>query len=184
MKKKRNAVAAILLLAMIMTSCSSSNSGQHIASSTTGVKDVLESGMASEDGIDVYEETTAASGDQAAPETSESYQRGEVQIDLSTMNADMVYANVFGMVTSPDEYVGYTVRMTGKAISQYDEASGNTYYACFITDAAACCAQGLEYYLSEGEYPEDDEEITVVGVFSTYYEGDTMYVALTDAVLE
>ncbi len=185
MKNKRNAVATVLLLTMLMTSCASSGSGQHISSTTSGVQDVLESRMAEEDGSVASDETTEASADQSSGDSPDvSYQRGEVQIDLSNMNSDMLYANVFGMVSSPADYEGVTVRMKGTAISAYDEATGNTYYACFISDAAACCSQGLEYYLSEGEYPEDDEEITVVGVFTTYYEGENMYVALMDAVLE
>ena len=44
-------------------------------------------------------------------------------------------------------------------------------------DATACCAQGIEFVLTEDyvypdDYPEVDEEICVVGVFDTYQEGD------------
>ena len=35
-----------------------------------------------------------------------------------------------------------------------------------IQDATACCAQGLEYKLADtGDYPENNDEITIVGTF-------------------
>ena len=65
--------------------------------------------------------------------------------------------------------------------------SGGT--ACIISDATACCAQGIEFVLTEDrkfpeEYPEKGTEITVVGIFDTYMEGSYKYCQLIDAVME
>ena len=177
-------ISLSITAALLLSSCNSeSAAGAHIQSTTTGVRDVLESGMASEEAIGSSAEETEDTG--VSEETFQNVTAGgEADFDLTLMNADLVYANVYSLVTSPDSYVGYTIRMTGKAVSYYDEATDTTYYGCFITDAAQCCSQGLEYRLSEGDYPEDDDEITVYGVFDTYTEGGNLYVVISDAVLE
>lgn len=59
----------------------------------------------------------------------------------------------------------------------------------FLFSAAACCAQGIEFILTDdyawpGDYPEEGEEITVIGSFDTYYEGEYLYCTLRDAVIE
>ena len=73
--------------------------------------------------------------------------------------------------------------MEGQAASFYDEAAKETYYACIIQDATACCSQGLEYVLQDPEnYPQDNEQITVVGEFQTYEAADgTSYCTLENA---
>ena len=56
-------------------------------------------------------------------------------------------------------------------------------------DATACCAQGIEFVLRDeyafpDDYPADDSDITVVGVFDSYMEGQFIYYTLREAVLE
>ena len=36
-----------------------------------------------------------------------------VDVDLTTLSSTMVYAEVFNMMMSPDDYIGKTIRMTG-----------------------------------------------------------------------
>lgn len=60
--------------------------------------------------------------------------------------------------------------------------------AAIISDATACCAQGIEFvWRGEHAYPSDypplDTEITVTGTFDTYFEDDYMYIQLLDADL-
>ena len=51
-----------------------------------------------------------------------------------------------------------------------------------IADAAACCAQGMEFVLKDDmEYPEMEADITVVGTFQLYEENGTTYCHLVDA---
>ena len=47
----------------------------------------------------------------------------------------------------------------------------------FLFSAAACCAQGIEFILT-------DDYATVIGSFDTYYEGEYLYCTLRDAVIE
>ena len=116
-------------------------------------------------------------------EKSSSGSGSEVDVDLTTLSSTMVYSEVNNMVNSPDDYVGKTVKMKGAAASFYDETAKETYYACIIKDATACCSQGLEYVLKDGDnYPPDNEEITVVGEFRKYTAEDgTPYFTLANA---
>ena len=107
-------------------------------------------------------------------------------IDLTVMSGTMVYSEVLNMMNSPEEYEGKTVKMQG-AFS-YAEGTDRYYYACIIADATACCSQGIEFELAEervfpDEYPEAGEQITVEGIFGTYYEDEYRYCTLTDAVM-
>ena len=66
------------------------------------------------------------------------------------------------------------------------------YFYCVIQDATACCAQGMEFVWGDGthiypeEYPEDNAEIVVEGIFETYREEgeDNLYCRLSDATLQ
>ena len=109
---------------------------------------------------------------------------GEPEIDLTAMNSTMVYSQVYDMLVSPDDYKGKTVKMNGAfSIYQTDERN---YYACVIADATACCSQGIEFVLEgkhdyPADYPDLGTDITVTGVFDTYFEGETQYVQLIHA---
>ena len=118
-------------------------------------------------------------------EPPENMSHDGIDVDLTVLSPTMVYAEVFNMISYAPDYVGKTIRMQGPAVSYTDEEIGKTYYACLIQDATACCATGLEYVLPEGsEYPEDDEEIIVTGVFDTYVDVDGIeYCRLLDAVM-
>ncbi len=116
---------------------------------------------------------------------------GAVDVDLTNLSSTMVYSEVYNMMTEPEKYMGKRVRMKGffSYLHGFTSEGEKFYFSCVITDAAACCAQGLEFVL-EGDkkfpddYPEKGEEITVVGTFDTYYEGQARYCQLIDAVME
>lgn len=74
--------------------------------------------------------------------------------------------------------------MSGNTAIYHDENDGNDYYACIIKDATACCAQGIEFQLKDRAYPEEDAEITVSGIFSSYDIEGAVFYTLKDAVLE
>lgn len=113
-----------------------------------------------------------------------------VDYDLTSMSSDMVYATVYQMMMDPENYVGKTVRMSGTYNAVYYEPTKQYYHYCLIQDAAACCAQGIEFVWGDGghvypdEYPSDDSGIVVQGVFKTYQEDGYEYCHLEDAVLE
>lgn len=115
-----------------------------------------------------------------------------VDYDLTSMSGDMVYAVVYQLMVNPKEYVGKTIKMRGNYYATYFEPTEKFYHYTMIEDAAACCAQGIEFVWDDGshvypeEYPKDKTEIEVVGVFETYREGgDTnLYCRLKDATLQ
>lgn len=141
-----------------------------------------------EAGTEAAEETAASDPwlqEDYVYESPENMSHDGIDVDLTVLSPTMVYAEVFNMISYAPDYVGKTIRMQGPAVSYTDEEIGKTYYACLIQDATACCATGLEYVLPEGsDYPEDDEEIIVTGVFDTYIDVDGIeYCRLLDAVM-
>ena len=106
-----------------------------------------------------------------------------VDLDLTTLSATMVYSTVYDMMADPDPYRDKVIRMTGSCNVFEDPDNGKVYYSCLISDAAACCSQGLEFTLEDGEYPPDGAEITVTGLFDTYAEDVYEYSYLKDARL-
>lgn len=108
--------------------------------------------------------------------------QGKVDVDLTALSSTMVYSEVYNMLTMPENYMGKTVKMTGGYSSFLDESTGTVYRVCMIADAAACCAQGMEFVLKDDmEYPEMEADITVVGTFQLYEENGTTYCHLVDA---
>lgn len=102
---------------------------------------------------------------------------GKVDIDLTRMSGTMVYAQVFQMVTEPEKYVGKRIKMKGVFSSYYDNEVKQRFYGCVISDALACCSQGLAFELlkprkyPEG-YPEEGDGIVIVGEFTYVKEED------------
>ena len=112
---------------------------------------------------------------------------GKVDVDLTVLSNTMVYSEVYNMLyNDPESYLGKTVRARGEfsiyqlvvdGVLQPDPVA----YACIIADAAACCAEGMEFVLKDNlaypdDYPEPGAEITVVGEFQSYEEnGMTRY---------
>lgn len=124
------------------------------------------------------------------PDSSEA--AASVDLDLTNLSSTVVYSEVYNMMTAPEDYIGKKVRMKGQftTFQGTDESGqpipGQIYFACVIADATACCQQGLEFVLTGDhaypeDYPELGTEITVVGEFQTYYEGEYLYCHLVDA---
>lgn len=126
------------------------------------------------------QEPESVQGSVNAPEAS-------VDVDLSVMDSDMIYATVCQMMSDPEQYVGKTFRIEGKFYVTYDEMTKNQYYYCVIKDATECCAQGLEFVWGDGshiypdEYPTDGTEVIVEGTFELYMENDSRYCRLANA---
>ena len=114
---------------------------------------------------------------------------GDIDIDLTTLTPNLVYAQVYDMVNTPDKYIGKKVRARGNFAYTHDNATNGDYFAVFIADAAACCQQGMEFVLAgEHKYPDDYPEsgtvITVEGEFNTYTENGWTYCQLKDSTME
>ena len=79
----------------------------------------------------------------ALGQTMEPYET--IDLDLSQMSGTIAYAQVYQMISDPEAYVGKIIRMTGYFDVFEDQDTGIVYTSCVIPDAAACCAQGLEF---------------------------------------
>ena len=115
--------------------------------------------------------------------------KSSVDLDLSSMSGNVVYAQVFNIMMSPEEYVGKTIRMSGSLAVEHDLVHNKVYTSCIIQDATACCAQGIEFdWKGDHEYPDDypelDSEIEVSGVFSRIEDETGEYYVVTDATME
>ena len=171
---RKNKVLCALAAAVFLTGCGSAPV-ETAAPVSTAYLNVPE----------VYE--TAVTTAQYQPVTAEmAFTNGEngIDIDLTVLSSTMIYSMVYCMTTTPDSYIGMKVKMLGFAASYQNEETGVSYHACIIQDATACCSQGIEYELSEGEYPEDNSIIYVTGTFDTYTEAGYTYCILRDAELE
>ncbi len=113
----------------------------------------------------------------------------DVDVDLTKMSSTMIYSEVYAMMMDSKQYIGKKVRMRGEFSGFYDKYSDQYYFSCLIRDAMACCAQGLEFVLTDDysfpdDYPPTGTEITVTGIFEPYLEGNITYFHLINAVLE
>lgn len=110
------------------------------------------------------------------------YKSEGVDVDLTLMGKDLIYAAVYQMMSKPEEYEGKTIRIEGKYYASYYPVTDKYYNYCLIADALACCSQGLEFELGgdavyPDDYPADQSQVIVTGVFETYTEeaGQTFY---------
>ena len=105
-----------------------------------------------------------------------------VDVDLTQLSSTMVYSEVYNIMMAPEDYVGKVIRMNGECVSAYYEPTDATYYSIIIQDATACCAQGIEYVLTDGQtYPADGGDATVTGRFESYDEEGITWYHLVDA---
>ena len=134
--------------------------------------------------------------EQQTPEEPEQTQTSAdgVDVDLTVLSSTMVYSEVYNMLyNDPAHYLGKTVKARGgfsiyqlvtDGVLQPDPVS----YACIISDAAACCAEGMEFvlegdYTYPDDYPELGAEITVIGEFQSYEENGMTWYHLVNARL-
>ena len=115
-----------------------------------------------------------------------------IDVDLTKLSSTMVYSEVYNMMVYPDNYIGKTVKMRGNFAIGYEVDSDGSMkedsllFGCIISDATACCSQGIEFVLAgehtyPDDYPELGNEITVTGTFELYEEDGFQYCRLVDA---
>ena len=103
-------------------------------------------------------------------------------IDLTKMSKTMLFAVVLDIHSRPEQYLGKSVRMSGKfAIIQGVDAQGQPdpdkiFYNCVIPGAQS----SLEFNVAgELYYPEDfpdlESTITVEGVYEKYEDNGKVY---------
>ena len=177
----------LLAVCMMVFLCSCGKGGGEDAGNDTLSSDEEASASAEIIPTPNQQETPEKSG-QAQPSA------GKVDVDLTVLSSTMVYSEVYNMLyNDPAYYLGKTVKARGEfsiyqlvtdGVLQPDPVS----YACIISDAAACCAEGMEFvlegnYTYPDDYPELGTEITVIGEFQSYEENGMTWYHLVNARL-
>lgn len=170
-------LCAVILFAL--TGCGgSTGSAGRAGNQPTGVKDVLSAETTEQNS----QKESATRQEQNG--TKKTNAVGAIDVDLTALSSTLVYSEVYHMMSEPKDYLGKTVKMNGKMAVYHDNNTGKDYYACIVSDATACCSQGIEFVLRNGySYPNKGDDICVVGVFTTYQEGENTYCTLKNASL-
>ena len=191
---------SVLLLAFstifYLIACSENS---HINSKNNIIASLFSSSISSKSESEIIESSSQEQISQTSS-ISESYSSNnemnypvynKIDIDLTTMNATLVYSQVLNMLNEPNEYINKIVKMKGLFVPYESTNPDYCYPAIMIKDATACCANGIEFLLygvkrcsMEGGhgYPLYNEEATIVGRFETYLEGTYLFVHLVDAI--
>jgi hypothetical protein len=184
MMKKTLCLLMIFALLFSLAACSGSASSDQTASSEGS--NSASSAKGSSSVTDAALNQAKASSSPAEKDAADTPKTDGVDVDLTTMSSTMVYSEVLNMQKQPDQYIGKIVKMSGPF--SVTEIEDKRYFACLIKDATACCSTGIEFdlagdYTYPDDYPEKDSEITVIGSFTTYMEGNSKYLQLKDAKL-
>ena len=125
-------------------------------------------------------QTVQAENPTAEPIFSAAAETAAEEIDLTSMSSTMVYSYVFNMISTPDDFIGQRFRIRGTYDEQYWDQTRLTYHYIVIADATACCAQGLEFVLTDSNatYPQVGEEFEISGIFGTYEEEGNLYIQI------
>ncbi len=188
MKKIVCLILISLLLLSVVGCGNTSNGSKSPQNKSKSVNDVLNEQIGKESQADNQNsnENNAETKKESEKANSTAVDSSEIDVDLTTLNSTMVYSEVYNMMQTPENYRGKTIKMDGQFSIYHDDSTGMNYYACVIADATACCQQGLEFVLAgDYKYPDDypklGTEISVVGEFQTYMEGQTQYCHLVNA---
>ena len=97
----------------------------------------------------------------------------EVDYDLSKLSGNVVYSQVYAMMTNPEEYVDKTFKISGVFALGKDK-DGNMMYQFQW--------EGNHKY--PDDYPDLGTEITVVGTFSYQKDGNIVSLLLKNAEMK
>jgi hypothetical protein len=104
----------------------------------------------------------------------------KIDVDLTVLSSTMLFSEVYNIMANPKKYLGKTIKVSG--YYAYSRSTG--FHFVIMKDAAACCAQGLEFRLNyPNAYLIEDADIELVGTFKSYENLDnTYYYISTDKV--
>ncbi|NCC19739.1 hypothetical protein EOM33_01630 [Candidatus Saccharibacteria bacterium] len=182
MKKMLSLMIAVLTILTLLSSCADQASEAPIERPSPSATDSF---------IPPAVEPDPSLNANPAPPKEPSKNNGgdtHVDVDLTALSSTMVYGEVFNMMMEPDSYIGKTIKMRGLYYINYYELTAKYYHFVVIQDATACCAQGLEFiwigeHVYPDDYPEDETEIEVIGVWESYEEeGQTWFRIKTNAI--
>lgn len=134
-----------------------------------------------------------AGADRKKPDAPDSFisKERQIDLDLSALSGTVVYSQIFNIMVNPDAYLGKVLKISGWYDVFEDSDTGMVYLSCIVPDAAACCAQGIEFLWSgehvfPDDYPEPGTPVTVTGRLESYQEDSYTYLRLvnTEVVFE
>lgn len=107
-----------------------------------------------------------------------------VDMDLSGLSSALAYAQVVNILEAPDDYQEQTIKIRGQYYPSYYEPTQHVYHFVVVGDETLCCQAGMEFiwngsHTYPGDYPEEQTEIEVAGVFGSYEELGVTYYCLT-----
>lgn len=110
-------------------------------------------------------------------------------VDLRNLNSTMLYAEVFNMMMYPQNYAEKKIMVKGQYYGEYDSDAGQYFHFVFISDAQACCQQGLEFiwagkHVAPNDYPAVESEIEVIGVWRSYVDGENTFYRLEESEMK
>ena len=163
LRLKRMAPAALCLIMLFAISC---GSGQSSVSS------------------EKKEDKTVA--EQKKESVAEVQKDVKIDVDLTKVNTNMVYVQVFYMMQKPQDYNGQTIRLPGVCTIMKNKTTQQRTYNCNVLDGTGCCAKMIPFRLADANaaYPKSGEAITVTGKFQIVTENDKTFGVLNDAVVE
>jgi hypothetical protein len=178
MKEKISLLIAVLTILTLLSGCADQASEAPIEMPSPSAADSFIPPAAEPD--------SSPNANPVPPEEPSKNNGGDlaVDVDLTALSSTMVYGEVFNMMMEPESYIGKTIKMRGLYYVNYYELTAKYYHFVVIQDATACCAQGLEFvWIGDHNYPEDETEIEVTGVWESYEEdGQTWFRIRTNAI--
>ena len=167
LRLRKMAPAALCLIILFAVSC--------------GQKQTSQQSDKKEDGPVV-----AGKGNADATKTAEPQKDAKIDVDLTKVNTNMVYVQVFYMMQKPEDYNGQTIRLPGVCTIMKNRVTQQRTYNCNVLDGTGCCAKMIPFKLADANaaYPKSGEAITVTGKFQIVTENDKTFGVLNDAVVE
>ena len=126
---------------------------------------------------------TACSASGASVLPGDANPGGMDAVDLTRLSDTMAFSEVFAIAQTPENYLGRRIVIQGKYANYFNEATNAYYHNVMLSDATACCAQGLEFiwngeHAAPADYPPVNSEIRLDGIYSSYVENGRTYYAL------
>ena len=182
---KKQTVLLLTSITLLIAGCAG---GNHLNSRNNPIASLFEK-YSSEEETETSKETDTSINSGSGSISYPVYEN--IDVDLTTMNATMVYSEVYNMMNEPSTYIDKIVKVSGPFVPFESTDPDYCYPAIMIQDATACCANGLAFLLygvprcsmaGGNGYPLYNEEATIIGKFKTYFEDSYMYVHLVDAI--
>lgn len=103
-----------------------------------------------------------------------------IQWDLSRLSATMAYAQLYTMLTEPEQFVGQSVKIRGQYSPTINDSGVTQYHGVVVYDSAACCELGIEFLPTGSQqlYPAPGSLIEMTGLFDICNDGGQKFCCL------